>query len=120
MFEYFVKLQINLHAVKYINLKSIAWRTPMLPLGPRGTRVACLTPEGRMCKSGQGCGFDFPGGSEGKESAYNAGDAGSIPGLGRSPGEGNGNLLQCFCLRNLMNSEAWRATVHGVVKQLSN
>ena len=62
----------------------------------------------------------FPWWLSGKESAYQAGDAGSIPGLGRSPGEGNGNLLQCFCLRNLMNSEAWRATVHVVVKQLSN
>ena len=62
----------------------------------------------------------FPWWLSGKESAYQAGDAGSIPGLGRSPGEGNGNLLQCFCLRNPMNSEAWRATVHGVVKQLSN
>ena len=43
---------------------------------------------------------DFPGSSDGKESAYNAGDPGSIPGLGRSPGEGNGNPLQCSCLEN--------------------
>ena len=42
---------------------------------------------------------DFPGGSDGKASAYNAGDPGSIPGLGRSPGEGNGNPLQYSCLR---------------------
>ena len=66
----------------------------MLPLGPHGSRVVYLTPEGRMCKSGQRCGFDFPGGSDGKESAYNAGDAGSIPGLGRSPGGRNSNRLQ--------------------------
>ena len=44
--------------------------------------------------------WDFPGGSDGKASAYNAGDPGSIPGLGRSPGEGNGNPLQYSCLEN--------------------
>ena len=49
----------------------------------------------------------IPGGSEGKVSAYNAGDPGSIPGLGRSPGEGNGNPLQYFCLENAMVWEAW-------------
>ena len=48
---------------------------------------------------------DFPGGSAGKESAYNAGDAGSIPGSGRSPGGGNGNPLQYNCLGNPMNRE---------------
>ena len=46
----------------------------------------------------------FPGGSEGKVSAYNAGDQGSIPGSGRSPGEGNGNPLQYSCLKNPMRS----------------
>ena len=50
---------------------------------------------------------DFPGGSDGKASAYNAGDLGSIPGLGRSPGEGNGNPLQYSCLENSMDREAW-------------
>ena len=53
----------------------------------------------------------------GKESACNAGDAGSIPGLGRSPGEGNGTLLQYSCLENSMDRGAWRATVHGVEKE---
>ena len=52
-------------------------------------------------------GRDFPGGSDGKVSAYNAGDPGSIPGLGRSPGEGNGNLLQYSCLVNPMDGRAW-------------
>ena len=47
-----------------------------------------------------------PGGSDGKESAYNAGDMGSIPGLGRSPGEGNGNPLQYSCLRILWTEES--------------
>ena len=58
----------------------------------------------------------FPGGSEGKASACNAGDPGSIPELGRSPGEGNGNPLQYFCLENSMDGGAWWATVHGVKK----
>ena len=48
----------------------------------------------------------FPGGSEGKASAYNAGEEGSIPGSARSPGEGNGNPLQYFCLGNPMNRGA--------------
>ena len=56
----------------------------------------------------------FPGGSEVKESARNAGDLGSIPRLGRSPGEGNGNALQYSCLENPMDGGAWWATVHGV------
>ena len=60
--------------------------------------------------------MDFPGGSDGKASAYNTGDLGSIPGLGRSPGEGNGNPLQYSCLENPMDGGAWWATVHGVAK----
>ena len=61
----------------------------------------------------------FPGGSVGKESTCNAGatgDAGLIPGWGRSPGEGNGNPTQYSCLGNSMDRGAWRATVHGVAK----
>ena len=58
----------------------------------------------------------FPGSSDGKASAYNAGDPGLIPGSGRTPGEGNGNLLQYSCLENLMDGAAWWAAVHGVVK----
>ena len=56
----------------------------------------------------------FPGDSDGKESAYNAGDLGSVPGLGRSPGEGNGNPLQYSCLENPMGRGAWQATGHCV------
>ena len=59
---------------------------------------------------------DFPGGSDGKASAYKVRDPGSIPGLGRSPAEGNGNPLQCSCLENPMDGGAWWATVHGVAK----
>ena len=65
----------------------------------------------------------FPGGSDGEESACNEEDPGLIPGLGRSPGEGNGNPLWYSCLENSMDRGAWRATVHGVTKswmQLSN
>ena len=60
--------------------------------------------------------MDFPGGSEVKASACNAGELGSIPGLGRSPGERNGNPLQYACLENPMDRGAWRATVHRVSK----
>ena len=59
----------------------------------------------------------FPGGLVGKESAAcNAGDAGSIPGLGRSPGGGNGNPFQYSCLENPMDRGTWSDTIHGVVK----
>ena len=50
---------------------------------------------------------DFPGGSDGKVSVYSAGDLGSSPGLGRSPGEGNGNPLQYYCLENPMDRGVW-------------
>ena len=58
----------------------------------------------------------FPGGSDCKESAYNVGDPGSVPGLGRSSGEGNSNPFQYSCLENLMDRGVWWATVHGVAK----
>ena len=56
----------------------------------------------------------FPGGSEGKESACSVGEPGSVPALGRSPGERNGNPLQYLCLENSMDRGAWQATDHGV------
>ena len=58
----------------------------------------------------------FPGGSDGKESACNAGDPGLTPGSGISPKEENGNPLQCPWLGNLLDKETWGATVHGVAK----
>ena len=58
----------------------------------------------------------LPSGSEGKVSAYNAGDLGSISGSGRSSGEGNGNPFQYSCLENSMDRGAWWAIVHGVAK----
>ena len=57
-----------------------------------------------------------PGGSDGKESACNAGGQSSIPGSGRSPGEGNGTPLQYSRLENPMDRGAWQATVHGVTR----
>ena len=60
--------------------------------------------------------YGFPGGSVSKESACSAGDPGSIPGLGRSAGEGNGNPLQYSFLENPMDREVWWATVHGVTR----
>ena len=62
------------------------------------------------------CSGHFAGGSDGKASACNAGDLGSIPGSGRSPEEGNGNPLQYSCLGNSMDGGAWWATVHRVAK----
>ena len=59
----------------------------------------------------------FPGGSDGKEYACNAGDLGLIPRLGKSPGEGNGNPLQYSCLGNPMNRRAWWATVYNMAKK---
>ena len=65
----------------------------------------------------------FPGGSDGKESACNTGDLGSIPGSVRSPGGGHGNQLQYSYLENPMDRGVWQATVHGAAKsqtRLSN
>ena len=69
------------------------------------------------------CNIEPPGGFDNKESACNAGDPSSIPGLERFPGGGNGNPLQYSCLKNPMDRGAWQATIYGVEKsqtQLSN
>ena len=63
--------------------------------------------------------YGFPDGSVVKNQRANAGDAGSTPRLGRSPAEGNGNPLQCSCLENPMDREAWWSTVHGVIESLT-
>ena len=63
-----------------------------------------------------GVNWGFSGGSDGKASARNAGDLGSIPGSGRSSGAGNGNPLQYCCLENSMDGGPWWATVHGVAE----
>ena len=58
----------------------------------------------------------FPVGSDGKESTCHAVNPGSIPGSGRSPGEGNGKPLQYSSMENPMDTQAWQATLHGVAK----
>ena len=78
--------------------------------------ISCTPPIGQVLYTILQCMLGFPGGSEVKASACNAADLGSIPGLGRSPGEGNGNPLQYSCLENPMDGGAWWATVHGVAK----
>ena len=62
----------------------------------------------------------FPVSSAGKESTCNAGDPGSIPGLGRSPGEGNDDPLQYSCLENPRDRGVWQVTVHGVIRVRHN
>ena len=59
----------------------------------------------------------LPDGTDGKEPACNVGDLDSVPGLGRSPGEGHGNPLQYFCLENPMDGGSWRATLHVVTER---
>ena len=98
-----------------IHSSTVAWKIPgtgepggLLSMGSQSrTRLKRLT-----SSSSKG----FPGGSEVKAAASNVRDPGSIPGSGRSPGEGNGNPLQYSCLENPMDGEAWWATVHGVAK----
>ena len=92
------------------------WRSPMSysPLSCKGrTRLNDFTYSP----------YCFPGGSDSKESACNAGDPGSLPGWGRFPVEGNPNPLQYSCQENSMDRRAWQATVHGVTRswtRLSN
>ena len=74
----------------------------------------CLLPN--SVKDVLSLGWGFPSGSDGKESACDAGDLSLIPGLGRSPGEGNDNSLQYSCLGNPMDRGAWQAIVHGVAE----
>ena len=71
--------------------------------------MVCLALElvGPWLVLGFSVGMDFPGGSDGKTSVYNGGNPGSIPGSGRSAGEGNGNPLQYYCLENPMDRRAW-------------
>ena len=83
----------------------------------------CLLRQQDLSRQGSPCSdfrcharLGFPGGSDGKEFACNAGDLGSIPGWGRSPGGGHGNPLQHSCLGNPMDRGAWRTAVRGFAK----
>ena len=88
-----------------------------MKIGLKGLITECaiqdLTPHSTISVY---CYHSFPGGSDGKESACSAGYVGSIPGLERSPGEGNGNPLRYSCLENSMDRGAWQAIVQGVAK----
>ena len=108
---------IILNEYKQIHLKSFIVGNPIsfsfFPLSTE-ERFMLITP---MKVSVHFCTTrDFPGGSDGKASAYNAGDPGSIPGSRRSPGEGDGNPLQYSCLENPMDRGAWWATVYGITR----
>ena len=100
-----------------------SWKFPMLPSKPSCklgfiTKLTLITlpmefiPFSLLLHSFSG----FPCSSVGKESACSAGNQGSIPGSGRSPGEGNGNPFQYSCLENPMDRGTWRAPVHGVTR----
>ena len=84
--------------------------------GERTTVIDFRVPNIFLCKCSNVQVWALPGGSDSKELPYNVGDLGSIPGLGRSPGEGNGNPLQYSCLEDFMDRGAWWARVHGITK----
>ena len=89
-----------------------AWWAAVCGVAQSRTRLKQPSSSSRSSKVVMG----FPGSSDGKESACNVGDLRSMPGLGRPPGEGNGNPLQYSCLQKSMDRGAWRATVRGVAK----
>ena len=114
-----------LNKIKIANFMKTGTRQPQRPLlslfylNGIFKNGSSLEIKGRLVDQQQ----DFPGGSDSKVSVYNAGDPGWSPGLGRSPGEGNGNPLQYYYLEKPMDRGAWQATVYGVAKsptQLSN
>ena len=90
---------MNINSISYEALRKTKW-----------IKACYFLP---LCQASQ-----LPRWLNGKESTCNAGDPGLIPGLGRSPGGGNGSPLQYSCLGNPMDREAWWATVHGVTKEL--
>ena len=102
------------------NFYLLLWTLLSSPLWNLGSNISCNAktwPSGPHVLLSPLCSpWVFPGGSDGKASACNAGDPGSIPGLRRSPGEGNGNPLQHSCLENPTDGGAWWATPHGVAK----
>ena len=95
-------LILGSRVVSVLNHREFTWDTTSLACfpGPGGYERPNVNPRISIC-------FALPSGSEGKASACSAGDLGSIPGLGRSPGEGNGNPLQYSCLENPMDGGTW-------------
>ena len=100
---------VNLKQNKSFHTNYLLCHHTLFPTKILGT---VLQPKPILCRMCQG----FPGGSDGKESACNAGDPGLIPESGRSPAEGNGNSLQYSCLENPMYRGAWWATIHEVAE----
>ena len=92
---------LRMHSTEIVKIKNVSTRT-------------YFTAQGTIYNTFNTLGF--PGGLDGKESTCHARDAASIPGLGRSPGEGNSNLLHYSCLGIPMDKGAWRATVHKVTE----
>ena len=88
------------------------------PPGAMLTSLQTDVPMGKNLSVPSTKSMGFPEGSDGKESACNAGNWSWIPGWRRSPGEGNGTPLQYPCLENPMDRGAWRATAHGVTEEL--
>ena len=113
----------NLPATQETQVQSLGWEDPLKK--GKTTQYSGLENSLDSIYSPWGCKksdvtfsftLGFPYSSVGKESACNAGHPGLTPGSGRSPGEGNGNPLQCSCLENLMDRGAWQATVNGVTR----
>ena len=88
------------------------WKNPKCPLTEEWMKMWLLPISVFILYNG----MDFPGSSDGKESACNAGDLGLISGSGKLPGGGNGNPLQYTCLENPMDRGAWLATIYGVTE----
>ena len=113
----------NFHLGFWSCIIIIQWESPeassyALWLWPptSGHSWSALSWSHRIVTAGHFYRMGFAGGSDGQESACSAGHLCSLPGTGRSPGEGNGNPLQYSCLENLKDKGAWSATVHGVAK----
>ena len=107
-----VKVLVTQPCLTLCNLWTVAYQAPLSLEFSRQEYWSWLScpPPGMFLTQGLNLGFlhcHFPGGSDGKASAYNVGDSGSISGLGRSPGEGNGNPLQYSCLENPMDGGLW-------------
>ena len=126
-------MKVKVKSLSRVRLLAIPWTAAyqappsmqVLPIGQkRGETLthSLLQPELVPCWTPQPLSLfpivpgGFPDGSVVKDLPVNAGDAGSIPGSGRSPGEGSGNPLQCSSLENPMDRRAWRDTVHGIQK----
>ena len=117
-------VDVNLSKLQEMVMDREAWRATVHDVTKSWTQLSDWTTKiyliMHLCKWPQieppRAFLGFPGGSDDKESPCSAGDPGSVPGLGRSPGEGNGYPFQYSCLENSMDIGDWWATVHGVAK----